>query len=106
MIGKARAVWHSTGRAGNGELSTDSGVFTRMPYSFATRFEDKKDTNPAEMIAAAHASSFAMTLAFKLESAGYIATELSAEATVSLDTAAISLDPATVSPSNRKDRNS
>jgi lipoyl-dependent peroxiredoxin len=82
MIGKARAVW---GRAGIGELSSDSGVFTKMPYSFATRFEDKKDTNPAEMLAAAHAGSFAMTLGFKLEGAGYIPTELSTEAAVSLE---------------------
>ena len=40
MIRKAKAVWHGTGRAGNGNLSTDSGVLSNTPYSFKTRFEN------------------------------------------------------------------
>jgi osmotically inducible protein OsmC len=85
MIRKAKAVWRGTGRAGNGDLSTDSGVLSKTPYSFRTRFENEKGTNPEELIAAAHAGCFTMALAFQLQSAGYTPTELSTEAAVSLD---------------------
>jgi len=83
MIRKARAVWHGTGRAGNGELSSDSGVLSNTAYSFRTRFENEKGTNPEELIAAAHAGCFTMALAFQLQKAGYTPTELSTEAAVS-----------------------
>jgi lipoyl-dependent peroxiredoxin len=85
MIRKAKAVWRGTGRAGNGDLSTDSGVLSKTPYSFRTRFENEKGTNPEELIAAAHAGCFTMALAFQLQSAGFTPTELSTEAAVSLD---------------------
>jgi lipoyl-dependent peroxiredoxin len=85
MIRKARAVWRGTGRAGNGELSTDSGVLEKTPYSFRTRFENEKGTNPEELIAAAHAGCFTMALAFQLQGAGFTPTELRTEAAVSLE---------------------
>jgi osmotically inducible protein OsmC len=85
MIRKAKAVWHGTGRAGNGTLSTDSGVLDHTPYSFKTRFENEKGTNPEELIAAAHAGCFTMALAFQLQGAGFTPTELSTEAAVSLE---------------------
>ena len=52
MIRKASAIWRGTGRAGNGNLSTDSGVLANTPYSFRTRFENENGTNPEELIAA------------------------------------------------------
>jgi lipoyl-dependent peroxiredoxin len=85
MIRKAKAVWRGTGRAGTGQLSTDSGVLTETPYSFRTRFEDEKGTNPEELIAAAHAGCFTMALAFQLQGAGFTPTELTTEAAVSLE---------------------
>jgi osmotically inducible protein OsmC len=85
MIRKAKAVWHGTGRAGNGNLSTDSGVLAETPYSFKTRFESEKGTNPEELIAAAHAGCFTMALAFQLQAAGYTPTELSTDAAVTLE---------------------
>lgn len=85
MIRKAKAVWRGAGRNGNGALSSDSGVLANTPYSFKTRFENEKGTNPEELIAAAHAGCFAMALAFQLQGAGFTATELTAEAAVSLD---------------------
>jgi osmotically inducible protein OsmC len=85
MIRRARAVWRGTGRAGTGDLSTDSGVLAKTPYSFRSRFENEKGTNPEELIAAAHAGCFTMALAFQLQAAGYTPTELSTEAAVSLD---------------------
>ena len=67
MIRKARAVWYGTGRGGKGNLSSDSGVLADTPYSFSTRFEGEKGTNPEELIAAAHAGCFTMALAFRLQ---------------------------------------
>src|SRR4249920_4233390 len=85
MIRKAKAVWRGTGRAGNGTLSTDSGVLAATPYSFKTRFENEKGTNPEELIAAAHAGCFTMALAFQLQAAGFTPTELATEAAVTIE---------------------
>src|SRR5262252_7190416 len=65
MIRRAKAVWRGTGRAGNGHLTSDSGVLAETPYSYKTRFESEKGTNPEELIAAAHAGCFTMALAFR-----------------------------------------
>jgi len=78
-------VWRGTGRDGSGGLSTDSGVLAETPYSFKTRFDSEKGTNPEELIAAAHAGCFTMALAFRLQRAGYTPTELSTEAAVTLE---------------------
>jgi osmotically inducible protein OsmC len=83
-VRKARAVWRGSGKEGTGELTADSGVLSSTPYSFRTRFENEKGTNPEELIAAAHAGCFTMALAFQLQSAGLTATELATEAAVSL----------------------
>lgn len=85
MIRKAKAIWRGTGKDGAGDLSTDSGVLAETPYSFKTRFENEKGTNPEELIAAAHAGCFTMALAFQLQGAGYEPTELTTEAAISLD---------------------
>jgi osmotically inducible protein OsmC len=84
MIRKAKAVWRGTGRAGSGTLSTDSGVLADTPYSFRTRFENEKGTNPEELIAAAHAGCFTMALSAKLTEAGFVPTSLDTEAKVDL----------------------
>src|SRR5712692_12104165 len=85
MISKARAVWRRSGRARNGDLSSDSGVLANTPYSYRTRFENQKGTNPEELLAAAHAGCFTMALAFGLQGAGYTPTELVTEAAVTLE---------------------
>src|SRR6202034_4931729 len=85
MIRKAKAVWRGTGRAGTGNLSTDSGVLADTPYSFKTRFENEKGTNPEELIAAAHAGCFTMALAFGLQAAGITPDSLETTATITLD---------------------
>ena len=85
MIRKAKAIWNGTGRAGSGRLTSDSGVLDATPYSFKTRFENEKGTNPEELIAAAHSGCFTMALAFGLQAAGFNPTELSTEAAVTLD---------------------
>jgi osmotically inducible protein OsmC len=60
-------------------------VLADTPYSFKTRFENEKGTNPEELIAAAHAGCFTMALAFGLQAAGFTPTELSTEAAVTLE---------------------
>jgi osmotically inducible protein OsmC len=85
MNRKAQAVWRGTGKDGDGRLTTDSGVLSGTAYSFKTRFENEKGTNPEELIAAAHAGCFAMALAFQLQTAGFNPTELASEAVVSLE---------------------
>ncbi|HJS79418.1 MAG TPA: OsmC family protein [Vitreimonas sp.] len=85
MIRKARAQWRGTGKDGNGDLTTDSGVLSQTPYSYKTRFENERGTNPEELIAAAHAGCFTMALAFQLQTAGFTPTELTTEAAVTLE---------------------
>ena len=85
MIRKAKAVWYGDGRTGQGDLTTDSGVLAETPYSCKTRFESEKGTNPEELIAAAHAGCFTMALAFQLQAGGYLPTQLTTEAAISLE---------------------
>jgi osmotically inducible protein OsmC len=85
MIRKAKAVWRGTGRDGSGSLSSESGVLDETAYSYKRRFENEKGTNPEELIAAAHAGCFTMSLAFSLQAAGFDAEELSTEAAVTLE---------------------
>lgn len=83
----ATAVWTGTLKEGKGQLSTQSGAFDAVPYSFKMRFEDeggKSGTNPEELIAAAHAGCFAMQLSAFLENNGTPAEKLEAEAVVTL----------------------
>ena len=66
MERKASAVWKGGLKDGKGEFSAPSGVFSHVPYSFTTRFENAPGTNPEELIAAAHAACFSMALSAQL----------------------------------------
>lgn len=69
----AQAVWSGALKDGKGAISLQSGALKDSPYSFKARFEDdsaKSATNPEELIAAAHASCFAMQLSHFLAEAG------------------------------------
>ncbi len=68
---KASAIWNGSLKEGKGSISTDSGVLQDTQYSFSTRFEDGKGTNPEELIAAAHAGCFSMALSGQLTTAGH-----------------------------------
>src|SRR5690349_22726155 len=85
MIRKAKAVWRGTGRDGAGDLSTDSLVLNRAPYSYTTRFEDAKGTNPEELLAAAHAGCFTMALSAQLAQANLTAESLETTCTIELE---------------------
>jgi osmotically inducible protein OsmC len=81
----ATAVWRGDLKGGKGVISSQSGVLENTQYSFGTRFEDGKGTNPEELIAAAHAGCFAMALSAQLGELGMTAESIEAKATVSLD---------------------
>jgi lipoyl-dependent peroxiredoxin len=85
MQRKASAEWRGALRDGKGTISTQSGTLENTQYSFSTRFEEGKGTNPEELIAAAHAGCFAMALSLVLSEYGYTAESLKASATVSLE---------------------
>ncbi|HET7600622.1 MAG TPA: OsmC family protein [Gemmatimonadales bacterium] len=81
---KASAAWEGKLRTGRGHFEAGSGSF-RGDYSFPTRFEGAKGTNPEELIAAAHASCLSMALALGLEQAGTPADRISTTASVTID---------------------
>ena len=85
MNRKARAVWQGTGKDGSGHLTADSGVLSNTPYSFKTRFENEKGTNPEELIAAAHAGCFSMQLSGLLTKDGHPPRSIRTTAKVRLD---------------------
>ncbi|HKQ33268.1 MAG TPA: OsmC family protein [Thermodesulfobacteriota bacterium] len=79
------AVWKGDLKSGQGTVSTESGVLSNSQYSFKTRFEDGKGTNPEELIAAAHAGCFSMALSSELGKLGVTAESIRTTATVSLE---------------------
>ncbi|HLZ33730.1 MAG TPA: OsmC family protein [Nitrospira sp.] len=85
MQRKGSAIWQGDLKTGKGTVSTDSGVLSQTPYSFSTRFESGKGTNPEELIAAAHAGCFTMALSAQLGNAGLVAEKLETTATVTFD---------------------
>lgn len=85
MKRNAQALWQGTGKEGKGQVSTDSKVLDKTQYSFKTRFEDGKDTNPEELIAAAHAGCFAMKLSFNLSEAGFTPKSLDAQCSIHME---------------------
>jgi lipoyl-dependent peroxiredoxin len=81
----ATAVWQGTLKEGKGTIATQSKVLNNTPYSFRSRFGDGVETNPEELIAAAHAGCFTMALSKQLGDAGFPAERLMTTANVSLD---------------------
>src|SRR5512142_2078321 len=85
MKRKASAVWNGSLKEGSGKISSDSGALKETAYSFGTRFEEGKGTNPEELIAAAHAGCFSMALSGQLGAAGMTADSIRTSATVTME---------------------
>jgi lipoyl-dependent peroxiredoxin len=85
MNRKASAVWQGGLKDGRGTVSTESGVLSDTAYSFRTRFENEKGTNPEELIGAAHAGCFSMALSAQLGEAGLTPDRIETTATVTLE---------------------
>jgi lipoyl-dependent peroxiredoxin len=77
------AEWKGDLKGGAGTVTVGDGVFEGQ-YSFSSRFEEGEGTNPEELIAAAHASCFAMALSLLLSEDGHAPDSVRAEAKVQL----------------------
>ena len=81
----ASAVWNGSLKEGKGTITTQSGVLSDAPYSFVTRFENGKGTNPEELIAAAHAGCFTMALSAQLGTMNFTPQTLRTSAKLTLE---------------------
>ncbi len=82
----ANAVWEGDLKSGKGKVKLGSGAFEGT-YSFSSRFEEGKGTNPEELIGAAHAGCFSMALSAGLGRAGFTPTRIQTEARIHLEKA-------------------
>ncbi len=80
----ATAVWEGGLKGGRGHFKADSAAF-EGDYSFTTRFEGSRGTNPEELIAAAHAACFSMALSAGLEKSGTPASRVNTKASCTLE---------------------
>ena len=85
----ATAVWNGSGKDGNGHLTTQSTVLNKTQYSFNSRFADGVGTNPEELVAAAHAGCYTMSLSFGLNKAGFTAESLETTAFINFENGTI-----------------
>src|SRR5207253_11359540 len=85
MQRKASAVWKGGLKDGKGSISAPGGVLSNTPYSFTTRFENAKGTNPEELIAAAHAGCFSMALSAQLGGANLTAQSIETSADLTME---------------------
>lgn len=82
---KASAHWEGAGKRGEGRISTDTGALKGVPYGFGSRFEDdRRGTNPEELLGAAHAACFTMAFSFACEKAGFATAAVDTRASVRL----------------------
>jgi osmotically inducible protein OsmC len=81
----ANAHWSGDLKSGKGTLAAQSGVLSNVPYSFRDRFEDGPNTNPEELLAAAHAGCFTMALSLMLQNEGLKADSLDTKCSISLE---------------------
>ena len=81
---KASVSWQGTHSHGRGAMTTTSAALRKAPYGLGRRI-DPKDTNPPELVAAAHAGSFSIALASELGEAGYSPDQIDTIATVTME---------------------
>ena len=87
MIKSSASVhWEGSGKDGHGQISTQSGALDAYPYGFASRFtDDRKGSNPEELVGAAHAACYAMAFSFACAEAGLATSVVDTGAVVHLD---------------------
>jgi osmotically inducible protein OsmC len=84
MKRNATAVWNGDLKSGNGKISTQSTVLDNAQYSFKTRFEEGKGTNPEELVAAAHAGCFTMQLSAFIGEEGFVIDSIQTKCEINL----------------------
>lgn len=81
----ASVHWEGAGKSGQGQISTETGALDKYPYGFASRFgDDRKGTNPEEILGAAHAACFTMAFSFACDKAGIATGTVDTKAAVRL----------------------
>jgi lipoyl-dependent peroxiredoxin len=85
---KASVLWLGTRERGKGAISTPSAVLKKVPYASGSDIK-RRGTSPPELIAAAHAGSFSMTLANELGAAGFHPRQIDTTATVTMEDNAV-----------------
>lgn len=85
IVRKGNAVWEGNLKDGKGTVGVQSGIFEGQQYSFGSRFENGKGTNPEELIGAAHAGCFSMAFANILDQAGHAPKSVKTTANVKLE---------------------
>lgn len=86
VVRSAEAAWEGNLARGAGRLVGASGAFAALPFRSATRIGSPDgDTSPEELLAAAHAGCFAMSLAGELSRRGAPPGRLTVNAAVTLD---------------------
>ena len=83
-VRQSKAIWQGGLKDGQGRVQLGSGAY-EGPYSFGSRFEEGKGTNPKELIAAAHAGCFSMALSAGLGRAGFAPRSIATSAKVHLE---------------------
>lgn len=83
----ATTVWLGGSLDGKGTVAGKSGALADCPYAspIPSQFEMKGETNPEELLAAAHATCFSLTLAHMLHKAGFEPERLEATAEIKLE---------------------
>lgn len=82
----AQVEWHGGLARGDGRFTTGSGALGEHDVTWASRTERSEGrTSPEELIAAAHASCFAMALAHALDEGGHEPERLTVNATCTFD---------------------
>lgn len=84
MNRKAFVQWQGDLKTGKGLISTESETISKLVYTFGTRFENQKGTNPEELIAAAHASCFSMAVTAELQKQNFTPKVLDVSANLTL----------------------
>src|ERR1039457_7666240 len=86
MSDKTASVhWEGRGKEGVGKITTQTEALRSYPYGFGSRFEDdRRGTNPEELLAAAHAACFTMAFSFACDAAGFATNAMSTTASVRL----------------------
>lgn len=79
------ARWRGDLKSGTGQVSTQTGAISDLPYSFAKRFENEPGSNPEELIGAAHAACFSMALSGELGRAGLTPETIDTKSEVTLE---------------------
>lgn len=81
----ANVHWEGSGKEGKGQISTETLALNNYPYGFASRFgDDRRGTNPEEILGAAHAACFSMAFSFACEKAGFATSVIDTQARVRL----------------------